>query len=154
MCAYLLAPSVWWWCWSCCASGISSRTEGKVDTSLRRKLFQRRAVSDNGSVMKSKQTALGFGGQVTACNTLINCLHFVLLLFKFWLTSTRGRREEIIIINYAGCACQVHGYFVAVVIASLITPKEKCHAAADWWLHQATAVASFSNYTADLIEMF
>lgn len=95
-------------------------------------MFEGRAASDNGSVMKSKQTALGFGGQVTACNTLINCLHFVLLLFKYWLTSTRGRREEIIIINYAGFACQARGYFVAVLIGSLITPKEKCHAATDW----------------------
>lgn len=114
------------------ACSINGSAEGKVSTFSRRKLFQRRAVSDNGLVMKSKQTALGFGGQVTACNTLINCLHFVLLLFKYWLTSTRGRREEIIIINYAGCACQAHGYFVAFLIASLITPKEKCHAATDW----------------------
>lgn len=124
------------------ACSINSSAEGKVNTFLRRKMFQLWVASDNGSVMKSKQTALGFGGQVTACNTLINCLHFVLLLFKYWLTSMRRRREEIIIINYTGCACQAHGYFVAILIASLITPKEKCHAVTDWWLHQTTEAAA------------
>lgn len=87
--------------WPVCT--VNSSAERKVRTILRRKPFQ---GSSCGSVMKSKQTALGSGGRVTACDTLINCLHFVSFLFKYWPASTWERKEGMMIINYAGCACQ------------------------------------------------